>query len=202
MNYRILIFAILIFNTSYSQFHVKGGFSLNLLPFTGTTPLDTNSIDGGVSNKPFFVSEKKEYLIYALGLQLYGEYLIPLKTDLAFGLSGGVSLNAWSSKNDFLNGILTYDFPAHVIIRYGYMSSKKSKKDVGFGLGIGYHYHIHFIPYGTLNIIGEVVYDEYFIRFNFDPFALKLYTFYSSEGLVQTGSLRQFGVTVGKNLYK
>jgi hypothetical protein len=181
---------------------VKGGFSLNLLPFTGTTPLDTNSIYGGDSNKPFFVSEKKEYLIYALGLQLYGEYLIPLKTDLAFGLSGGVSLNAWSSKNDFLNGILTYDFPAHVIIRYGYMSSKKSKKDVGFGLGIGYHYHIHFIPYGTLNIIGEVVYDEYFIRFNFDPFALKLYTFYSSEGLVQTGSLRQFGVTVGKNLYK
>lgn len=200
MSFRVLIFAILITNSSYSQFQLKVGTGLNILPFKGITEIDTSSITTIGTSKPYFVREKREYRIAAFGVQFYGEYLIPFKSDFAFGLSGGISLNAWSTKNELLNQSLTLDFPAHVILRYGLLSGRKSKKDVGFGLGVGYHYHRHFVPYGTLNIIGEVAYDDYFIRFNFDPFSVKLYSYYTSEGWVQVASLRQFGVTIGKNI--
>jgi hypothetical protein len=185
----------------------SGALGVGLVPVRATGPVQTNP--NNYSNLPV-----------GYGLKTIAASVFLLNGSLGFDaplyqLSGGeqsfgVSLNAQAgilgTTNEDVDGFnkqVVLDFPEYVTYRYGAKASKHSQKDFGLGVGVGYRFSKFFLPFNAPSAMLEGVYsnadNDWFIRFSTDLRARHFYNDYSSEGLVEVLSIREFNVLIGRS---
>ncbi|GAA4365548.1 hypothetical protein GCM10023185_35880 [Hymenobacter saemangeumensis] len=188
-----------------SKFH--GDLGVGLVPLRATGPVQGNpngysGLENGyvletVSGNFFLLNGNLGFdtALYRLG-----------ETEQALGVSlnaGAGLLGTTRQDMDGLNKSFILDFPEYVTYRYGAKAVKKAKKDYGFGVGLGYRFCKFVLPFNAPSAMVEGVYAtadaDWFIRFSADLRPMRFYNQYSSEGLVEVLSIRQFNCLIGKS---
>ena len=187
----------------------KFGFAMGvgLVPMRSTIveQADPNSYSGV---QPGYVLNTHDANLLLLNLNL--SFDAPLWQFAGGSQSLGVSLNAGAGllattrqDVDGFNQQPVLDFPEYVTYRYGAKASKHAKQSFGVGVGAGYRFCRFFLPFNSPSVMLEGVWStsdsDWYLRLSSDLRARRFYTYYSSEGPVESLRIQEFNVLIGKS---
>ena len=187
----------------------KFGFAMGvgLVPMRSTIAEQANP-NGYSGIQPGYVLNTYDANLLLLNLNL--SFDAPLWQFAGGSQSLGVSLNAGAGllattrqDVDGFNQQPVIDLPEYVTYRYGAKASKHAKQTFGVGVGAGYRFSRFFLPFNSPSVMLEGVWStsdsDWYLRLSGDLRARRFYTYYSSEGPVESLRIQEFNVLIGKS---
>ncbi|UOQ52058.1 hypothetical protein [Hymenobacter cellulosivorans] len=176
-------------------------FSMNF--GVGTLPVKAHYVE--LLEQPTATQDRGEYvlkdvraraLLVSLGFA-FDAPIWKISEDQALGLSLNINGGLIGAPQDIegFNKSALLDFPEYVTWRYGCKATRDSDKSWGIGLGAGYRYARYAVPFSSPSVMVEGVHtygkSDIYLRLSSDLVPSRLYSDYSSEGLVESLSIQQ-----------
>ncbi|PJJ60757.1 hypothetical protein [Hymenobacter chitinivorans] len=194
----ITVAATLTISVAHAQVsHFSMNFGL------GTLPVKAHYVE--LLEQPTVTQDQGEYvlrdvraraLLISLGLA-FDAPLWKISEDQSLGLSLNISGGLVGAPQEIegFNRSTMLDFPEYATWRYGCKATRDSDKSWGIGLGAGYRYARYAIPFSSPSVMVEGVHSygksDIYLRLSSDLVPNRLYSDYSSEGLVESLSIQQ-----------